>query len=109
MNYVEEFTIPAKQPEYNPSILVITPIVGFFVGGQVTFAAGALNVVRFRIMDENRQLYPYPHGWKAGNNATIAFEIKKRLQGPPYRIVIQGYSDAIDWPHKLIIDLEVIR
>lgn len=106
MIYSDTITIPPMTPENAPAEIVIRPGAGYLVNAQVIFLAGALGTIGIRLMDENRQFAPLPNGWLK-DSATWAEN--RKLQGPPYRIVIQGISTALDWPHSVRIRLEIIK
>ena len=101
MIVVADLTIPPNTPEYNPIQLVIKPTVGNLTGIEVYFRDGCLDAVGVRISDNSRQLAPMPSGWLRDNNNHIAWAENKRLEGPPYILIVEGYSIALDWEHTI--------
>lgn len=106
MIYEQTLTVPPNTPESSPVEMVIRPGVGRLMGVQVVFLEGSLGAIGIRLMDENRQFAPLPSGWMYDS---ASWGENKRLQGPPYRVTVQGISTALDWPHKVRIRLELIR
>lgn len=106
MIYADTITIPPRTPENAPTEIVIKPGVGYIERVEVLFLEGSLGTVGIRLMDENRQFAPLPSGWI---HDSVTWIENRRLQGPPYRIVIQGKSNAADWPHSVRIRMEITR
>lgn len=109
MNYIDTLTVPADTPNHTPAELILNPVAGMLKSISISFPNGCLNAVYIKVLDNGSQIFPYPSGWKSGNNETVKVNINRRLSGPPYRVSVLGYSLAIDWEHKLTIDLEVER
>lgn len=105
--YKMSLTVPATTPENRPAEIVLSPTAGYVRRVKVTWKKGALHTIGIRIMDEGRQFAPLPYGWMYGDNETTEWVENRRLQGPPYRVVIQGHSNALDWPHTAIIEMEI--
>lgn len=107
MNYIQTLTVPANTSQSSPVRLDIRPIAGKLIAIELEFPAGTLNTTGIRILERGKQVFPYPSGWKFGNDETVKARLNWRCEGPPYEILVEGYSIAIDWPHTVTIDLEV--
>lgn len=76
--------------------------------GEVLFPDGALGLTGIRILDNGKQIAPFPSGsWITGNNTTVGFIRGYVMEGPPYMLFIEGYNDADDWPHTPVVRLEI--
>lgn len=106
MIYEQTLTVPPNTPEASPVEIVINPGVGRLMGVQIIFMEGCLGAVGIKLMDENRQFAPLPSGWL---HDTASWIENRKLQGPPYRVIVKGMSEALDWPHKVRIRLEIVR
>lgn len=107
--YTADITVPPKTPYYAPVEIFIRPGVGFLRRASILFPAGSLGLIGIRLLDEDRQFAPLPSGWITDNDKEVSWSENRRLQGPPYRVKVQGYSNALDWPHTISIKLEVER
>lgn len=106
MIYEQTLTVPPNTPEASPVEILMRPGVGKILTCQVLFPEGAMGAVGVRLMDENTQFAPRPSGWFYDS---ASWYENRRLQGPPYRVTIQGISEALDWPHSVRIRMEIIR
>lgn len=103
-------SVPANTLPADPKQYIIAPTVGFLRSVKVMFPDGCLGAVGFRIYDRGRQLAPLPSGWIGGrNNETIEWMEMRRLEGPPYEIMIEAYNEADDWPHSLHFTFDILR
>ena len=107
--YQTSLTIPPNTPEGAPAEVILKPGVGNIRSIEILFPDGCLGLVGVKIMDENNPIAPLPSGWLRDNNKTIAWAENRRLQGPPYRLVIHGISYAIDWPHTIEVRMEITK
>lgn len=105
--YVVPVTIPPNTPDHNPIRVTSNPIRGFITRMEIEFPDGCLNAVGIRVYDNGKQIAPLPTGWLTGNGRIIEWYENTRLEGPPWVIVIEGYNDAIDWPHTPVLRFEV--
>jgi hypothetical protein len=109
MAYYEGIIIvPPNTPEHTPAEIVVRPLQGLIKNVSVLFPAGALGLVKIRIMEDNRQFAPANSGWISDNNKEVNFQANRQMQGPPYRVVIQGYSNASDWLHTITVRMEIV-
>lgn len=106
MIYEQTLIVPPNTPESSPVETVIRPGISRITSVHVVFLAGSLGAVGVRLMDENRQFAPLPSGWIRDS---AAWGENLKLQGPPYRVTIQGISTALDWPHSVRIRLEMTK
>jgi hypothetical protein len=106
--YSVDLTVPPNTPESAPVQAILNPGVGTIVSVEILFPNGCLGAVGIRIMEDNRQFAPLPFGWLFDNNRAISWKETKRLAGPPYRITVQGISNASDWPHTVSVRMEII-
>jgi hypothetical protein len=106
--YSAQLTIPPRTPESSPAYVLITPLNGLLQYMEIIFPNGPAGVVGVRVLDEGRQIAPIPSGWIFGNDDKIPWHDGRRLQGPPYRVIFQGFSNAIDWPHTINLRLEIV-
>lgn len=105
--YQATLTVPKSTPENAPARVTVTPGAGFLGSVYVIFPAGVLGSVGVRMLEGGSQLAPMPSGWVFGNNEMLVWTINRRLQGPPYRIVLEGYSRALDWSHTITFRMEM--
>lgn len=102
MIYVYDLIVPPNTPKFTPVRAELKPNVGILTGVEVYFRDGCLDAVGVRIMEGDRQFAPMPTGsWLKGNNQTFAWSENRHLEGAPYIIIVEGYSDAIDWEHTI--------
>lgn len=104
--YQIALAVPKQTPENAPVSSILSPGSGFLGVVYVMFPPGALGAVGVKMLEGGTQLAPMPSGWTFGNAETIIWQIDRRLQGPPYRLVFQGYSIALDWAHTITFRLE---
>jgi hypothetical protein len=105
--YTLELTVPPNTPESAPVQAVLTPGVRFIRSVEIMFPNGCLGAVGVRLLEDGRQFAPLPFGWIRDNNRVIAWRETKQLGGPPYRITVQGISNASDWPHTISFRMEI--
>lgn len=105
--YVQDIVVPPSTPEYKPVEIFIRPGVGHIRRVSLLFPSGSLGLVGVRLLDEDRQFAPLPSGWISDNDKEVSWNENRYLQGPPYRIKVQGYSTALDWPHTITVKLEI--
>jgi hypothetical protein len=101
MLVVYDLIIPPNTLQSIPLSAVIKPTVGLLTGIEVYFRDGCLDAVGVRILDGGRQIAPFPSGWLRDNNRHITWSENRQLEGPPYVLVVEGYSLALDWPHTI--------
>ncbi len=106
--YQVALEVPANTPEAAPVSMTLTPGAGFLSFIQAIFPPGALGAVGVKVFEAGSQIAPMPYGWAHGNAEVITWQINRRLQGPPYRLVFSGYSTALDWPHTITFRMELI-
>lgn len=105
--YQIELSVPPNTSEKSPTTVVLSAGVGNLDTVTIMFPDGVLGSVGVRVLEEGRQIVPMPSGWLYDNANTVSVAINRRLQGPPYRLVFQGISRALDWPHKIVFRLEM--
>lgn len=101
MIVIHDLIIPPNTPSRTPIREVIKPTVGFISEIEVYFRDGCLDAVGVRILDGDRQFAPMPSGWLKDNNNHVRWLENKHLEGAPYVITMEGYSDALDWEHTI--------
>jgi hypothetical protein len=106
MIYEQTITVPPNTPEASPVEILIRPGLGRVLTCQILFLEGSLGAVGVRLMDENCQFAPRPSGWFFDSASWVE---NRKLQGPPFRVTVQGYSTALDWSHSIRIRLEITR
>ena len=106
--YEGVIVVPPNTPEHTPTEIVTRPLQGFIKNVSVLFPLGALGLVGIRISEDNRQFAPISGGWIKDNDKAVNFQVNRQMQGPPYRVVIHGYSNASDWPHTITVRLEIV-
>lgn len=103
MLLVSYLTVEALIPEYKPTRAIVKPTARFLSRVQVIFPPGVLGSTKIRLLNSGLQFAPL-EGWLTGNAETVEWEENKRLGDIP-QIIIEGYSDAEDWPHTIQIRL----
>jgi len=105
--YEGVITIPPRTSADNPVEIIVRPLTSFIKNVSILFPGGSLGLVGVKISEDNRQFAPMSSGWIRDNDKTVTFQVNRNMQGPPYRILIHGFSLASDWPHTVIVRLEV--
>jgi hypothetical protein len=107
--YIGTLTVPPKTPDNVPVSVSINVGVRRLKRAEILFPNGCLGTVGVRLLEGNRQLAPLPSGWLRDNDRVIAWEENRILEGPPFNVRVEGYSLARDWPHTVVIRLEVTQ
>jgi hypothetical protein len=100
---VVSFPVQPNTPATAPAQTVIRPGALNLASISVLFPGGCLGVVGVRFSLGGVQFAPLT-GWLHGNDEVVTWPENRSL-GPDPRVVIDAYSDAIDWPHTLEIRL----
>jgi hypothetical protein len=100
------FTVPPNTPDSQPVEAVIPISAPILRDIDAYFPEGCKNVVGIRFKDYGSQFWPET-GWLYGANRSLSWNGRKRLTGPGYWLVVQGYSRASDWPHTIEINVTV--
>lgn len=100
------FTIPANTPQSTPVEMQIIVAAGILRSISVYFPEGCRNAVGIRFLDFGRQFWPLT-GWIYGAGRMAVWSGRRKLEGPSYRLIVQGWSFARDWPHTVEIETEV--
>ncbi len=101
MIVIADLVVPPNTPEGSPVSLEIRPTAGILTGVEVYFRDGCLDAVGVQIKEGDRQFAPMPSGWLRDNNNHVAWNEYRHLEGPPYRLKVEGYSLALDWEHTI--------
>lgn len=108
-SYQIELTIPPNTPEARPIEKVVSLGLPLIQSIGVLFPSGCLAAVGVRLIDNGKQFLPVS-GWLRDDGKLREFKPFYRMGGGGnYRLVIQGYSVALDWPHTITFSLECNR
>lgn len=102
--YRSSLTIPKNTPETSPVSVEINPIDQVLGRISIYLPPGCLDAVHWRIFDGAKQIAPLPSGWLDTSETWME---GRRLEGPPRRIVLEGYSEAVDYEHTITIVCEI--
>ena len=101
-----QLVVPPRTDEHNPVYLDLWPLVRRLVAISFEFPPGCMGAVKVRALESGRPIAPQ-NGWYYGDSGIKTVTLSRRLEGPPYRITIQGYSTALDYPHTIAIYAEL--
>lgn len=100
-------TIPKSTTPEAPLLLIYESFLKVLVGGSAIFPDRCINQVGVRILDQGRQIVPGEMGtWMIGNEREVPWHYPATLEGPPYRLHIQGYNFDPVFPHAITFNLE---
>ena len=102
-NAEARLTIPAQTPERSPVCEIYQLTQRYLTGLSITFPPGCKGAVGIRITDNGSQFAPYPNGWYTGNGETIQWGGARRMEGPPYTLIVYAYNIAIDYAHTITL------
>lgn len=105
VNYQFELTIPPDTPEGRPARLTASLTQGLIRYVAILFPSGVLASIGVRLLNEGRQFLPL-NGWLRDDGKLREFYPFYRMQGGPYTLVIEGQSQAADWPHIIRVTVE---
>jgi len=101
-----QLTVPPLTSEYNPVYIDLWPSVRRLISISFEFPPGCMGAVKVRALEGGRPIAPQI-GWYYGDSGIKTVALSRLLEGPPYRITIQGYSTALDYPHTIAIYAEL--
>lgn len=97
----QSLTVPPNTSESNPARLAFSLGSRFITRIGIQFPAGCYGAVGVRILDTNHILAPTTGGWIRGDNQFIEWPENLKVNGPPWRVTLEGISIADDWPHTI--------
>jgi hypothetical protein len=107
--YVVSLTVPPQTSINKPVSEVLIPLDNHITEISMMYPDGCLGTVGIRFLDYGAQFAPLPSGrWITGNDNILRWRERRRLSGSPHRLIIEGYSDALDYPHTIEIKMEIV-
>lgn len=99
----QNLLIPKRTPESRPVNVLSPSTLPYLVAVDIVFPSGCVGLVHARVKDRGAVVAPMASGWLNGNAESVSIQCGRPLEGPPYQLTLEGYSQDDTYDHTLTV------
>jgi len=109
MFYEFPLTVAVGKTRADPALQVIKLTQGLIHRLEVEFPDGCCGLIHVRVLWLDHQVWPTnPNEWFTSDGHVIIVDDYFELYGAPYLLKIEGWSEALSYPHTVTVRIGVL-